>query len=163
MKTHKKLRQQESDLRDKNLDDWLQENALQISTYKSQFPINHITLNKVHIIDNIIAAIKKSDVNAIELGCNLVTQNKHIPFGRTLKYNILHTLKNQHQYINSAYREKLSKLAVAYLNANYPPKDIKPLCKLIKRFEAKYAQYVIEKIHQQTDVTVRWAVYLKSS
>jgi len=99
-------------------------------------------------------------LNAIELGCDLVTQNKHIPFGRTLKYNILHVLKNQHQYIHSAYREKLAKLAVAYLNADYPPKDIKPLCKLLKRFESKYAQHVIEHIHQQTEITTRWIRYL---
>ena len=90
-----------------------------------------------------VNAIKQSGLNAIELGCDLITKNKHIPCGHTFKFQILHLLKNQQQHINSAYREKLAK------------KDVKPLCKLIKRFNPKYAQYRIENVQRQTEITSR--------
>lgn len=55
-----------------NLDDWLKLNKNQISIYLPKEDINHRGIRASQVIDNIIKAIKKGDISAIELGCDLV-------------------------------------------------------------------------------------------
>jgi hypothetical protein len=144
-----------------NLIAWLKENELRISNYLPTKAIIHPVLKHTATIDNIIKAIKKGDLNAIELGCNLAIENKHIPFGRTLKCNIFNSLRSQENFISNSYKEKLTQLAIAYLNSPYPPKESKMLCRLIKRFEKEYSSLILSNVQNKTVEADRWLRYLK--
>ena len=146
----------------KNLEGWLKINEIQVSTYLPEEKINHRGIQASSVIDNIIKAIKVGDLNAIELGCDLVLLNKHIPFGSILKSNIFSSLKAQAQYISSAYREKLTNLATLFINLPYPPKESKELFKLLSKFESKYRLEVIENTNSNTKEARRWVAYLKN-
>jgi len=91
-----------------NLISWLENNKIQISTYLPEEIIDHPVLSQTKIVYNIIKSIKLGDLNAIELGCELVLYNKLIPFGRTIKSNIYLALKSQVRFIRNEHREKLS-------------------------------------------------------
>ena len=145
-----------------NLVLWLEENEVRISTYLPDVAVDHPVLSRTKIIDNVILAIKAGDLNAIELGCDLAVVNKHIPFGRALKSNIFAALKNQHNYIDPSYRGKLATLAVKYLNSPYPPREAKPLCRLLKRFERNYTEHVIGNVNSDSMEAKRWLDYLRS-
>jgi len=143
-----------------NLISWLEINEIKVSTYLPKNKVNHPVLDKIEIIDNIIKSIKKGDLNAIELGCDLTIYNKLMPFGKALKCNIFNALKIQEQYINKQFREKLAKLAVKYLNVEYPPRETKELCRLLRKFEPQYSRYVIDNVKSRTEEAKRWIEYL---
>lgn len=145
-----------------NLEDWLKLNKNQISIYLPKEDINHRGIRASQVIDNIIKAIKKGDISAIELGCDLVLLNKHIPFGRTLKGNIFSSLKAQAKYISSEYKEKLTNLATVYINLPYPPRESKELFKLLSKFEQKYRFKVLENTHSSTTEAKKWVNYLET-
>lgn len=145
-----------------NLENWLTINEIQVSTYIPKDKINHRGIQASRVIDNIINAIKIGDLNAIELGCDLVVLNRHIPFGRTLKSNIFSSLKAQAQYISSEYRKKLTNLATVFINLPYPPRESKELFKLLSKFENKYRLEVINNTNSNTREAKRWVSYLKS-
>lgn len=155
------LQEMEAELN--NLITWLEEKELQISSYLPEKPIDHPILSKTEIIENIITSVKSGNLNAIELACNLAIQNKHIPFWKSLKSNIFEALKKQEKYISTLYREKLVSLAIKYINAPYPAKETKSLCRLLKQFEPQYSKQVINNINSSSKEAKRWVEYLDQS
>ncbi len=143
-----------------NLIMWLEDNKVKISSYLPEKPIDHPVLSKTGIIENIIASVKNGNLNAIELACELTIQNKHISFGKIIKSNIFEALKKQEEYINAGYKEELANLAIKYLNAPYPAKETKSLCRLLKQFESKYSEHVINNVSSSTEEAKRWVEYL---
>lgn len=143
-----------------NLEDWLKINEVAVLTYIPERQIDHPILQKTGIINGIVNAIKVGDLNAIELGCNLATNNFKLPFGRALKSNIFSSLKSQAPYISPKNRDELAELAIIYLNLDYPPRECKSLCRLLKRFESKYLHKVISGVDRTTKEAERWKQYL---
>jgi len=145
-----------------NLVRWLEERELRVSSYVPDKRINHPVLKETEIIDGIISALKKGDMNAIELGCELVIENKRIPFGKILKVKILSSLKSQVRFVSPAYKESLSNLAIELLSIDYPPREVKELCKLIKKFEPNYTDNILNKVTSDTNEAKRWLQYLQN-
>lgn len=143
-----------------NLISWLEKHKVAVSSYVPEKGIEHPVLSKTEIMDNIVASVKVGNLNAINLACDLAIENKHIPFGKIIKSNMFEALKKQEKYINPRYREELAKLAVKYINAPYPAKETKSLCRLLNKFEAKYSKQVINKINSQSEEAKRWVEYL---
>ncbi len=151
---------------DKNIDlnnliSWLNDHELKASTYVPKDRKDHPILRETDVVHNIIIAIKRGDLNAIELGCDLVIENKHVPFGRTLKSNILTSLKKHVRFISKDRQRELSLLAIVLLNDDYPPKEVKALCKLIKRFDIGFVQLVLDGTISKTKEAQRWVNYLQ--
>ncbi len=143
-----------------NMDKWIKENEIRISSYLPKEQIDHLSIRYSWIIRNVIKAIKVGDLNAIELGCELTMENRHIPFGKCLKSDIFNALKDQVDLVTPQYREALAELAVKYLNDPYPPKDGKKLYKLIKLFGPNYRNKILDGITSNTEEAQRWVTYL---
>ena len=143
-----------------NLVTWLEGNKIKVASYLPKNPIDHPVLSKTRIIENIIQSVKNGNLNAIELACDLSIQNKHIPFGKIIKSNIFEALKKQEKYICAGLKDKLAKLAIKYINAPYPAKETKSLCRLLKKFEPMYSEQVINNISNSTVEAKRWVKYL---
>lgn len=142
-----------------NLISWLNVREHKVLSNRPAISYNHPTLSNTQIIDNIVIAIKSGDLNAIELGCELVIENKKIPFGKGLKSKILQSLKNQVRFVNQSYRQQLTLLTIKLLTLEYHPTEIKFLYRLIKKFEPEYRQQVIHSVNSENKENKRWLKY----
>ncbi|CAG7856398.1 hypothetical protein MCAMS1_00860 [biofilm metagenome] len=131
-----------------------------MSTYIPKNRPNHPILKVTQVIDNMISVIRSGDINAIELGCELVIEDKKIPFGKGLKSQILRALKNQVGFINPAYRQQISELAIKLLSLEYHPSETKYLCRLVKKIEPKYRNHILKTVQNDNKYNQRWLNYL---
>jgi len=145
-----------------NLECWIRRHKVSTAKYKPLKLTGHRALDSSKVVTEIVSGIKNSDLDAIELGCKLVLENKKIPFGRTLKSNIYTSLKQNVHLINNQYRQALVQLSVFYLNQTYPPRESQWLYKLVKGFEHKYVEIVLENVTSETGETQKWLSYLRS-
>ena len=133
------------DLEHDILKSWLSARESRVASYRPEKPIDHPILKDTQVIDAIIKAIKLGDLNAIELGCEFIQETEKVPFGKILKSNILTALKQQTKYIAQNYRLKLATTAVNLLSWEYPPREVRELCKLVQRFEPRYVELVVQQ------------------
>ena len=103
------------------LKDWLSQRESRISNYRENCSDDHPVLQETQVVLSIIEAIKIGDLNAIELGCELVIETRKLSFGRILKSNGLSALKQQVKHINPEYRQQLSETVVELMSWQHPP------------------------------------------
>lgn len=141
---------------------WLSVRDVRVSSYRPKKAIDHPVLTHTQVIDGIAEAIKLGDKNAIELGCELVRESKKIPFGRRLKSNVLTALKQKAIQIDSTYKQQLTESAVKLLSWQYPPREVRELCKLVHRFEPKYVESVVREAKCTNKESETWLHFLKN-
>ena len=149
------------DLEHDILKSWLSAREVRVASYRPKIEVNHPILKDTQVIEAIIKAIKHGDLNAIELGCEFIQETGKVPFGKILKSNILTALKQQTNYITQNYRQQLATTAVSLLSWEYPPREVRELCKLVQRFEPRYAELVVQQTVCNSKEGERWVQFLK--
>ena len=154
--TNKKGIYERARLEMENLKLWIDSRKDVIENYVTQQASDHPAISLALTIDLITDFIKKGDTAAIQLGCDLLLKNKKICFGVSLKTRILSSLKTQRALIPKGKKWQLTKLTILLLSLDYPPREIKWYCKLIKSFDPQFRNKIIEKLVPKTREAQRW-------
>jgi hypothetical protein len=135
---------------------WVESQKDKIESFIPENPSDHPAISLGEIIDRIADVIKTGDDTAIELGCDLLLENKKICFGVSLKTRILSSLKTQKNALSGSQKWKLTKLTILLLSLDFPPREIKWYCRLIRSFEPQYKEKVMEVVTPRTQEAQRW-------
>ena len=150
-------------LETENLKLWIDSRKDLIEQYIPQQSIDHPAISLAHIICSITDCIKTGDATAINLGCDLLLENKKICFGVSLKTRILSSLKTQRDLIPKGKKWQLTKLTIFLLSLDFPPREIKWYCKLIKSFDPQFRNKIIEKLAPTTREAQRWLDFFQKT
>ena len=143
-----------------NLLGWIEQHRWRLTPYLEEIAIEHRATWGAMVMDNVAKAIKTGDPVAIDLGCEVISDDQKYPFGKLIKSNMARALKGKVEYLNDQQRMEILNVVRKLLNMEFTPRETEDYCKLVSKFPTKELKRSIQDLSPCSESAERWIEYL---
>lgn len=125
--------------------------GIELSAYYPTPAIDHpgICISKVG--QNIAAAVKRRELEAVKIAHLILMKDPSLPFGKLIKSEIARALRQHSDLLTSSEREDVIRKTSELLSMEFCPREVEDYCKLVKKFGSEAVGAVVETTYARNE------------